>query len=69
MKVRMKVSVTGTRDGQYWPPAGGIVAVPDYEGRQLCEQGLAEPVAQTPVERAEQRGAAPERAAKPRRKR
>lgn len=44
MKIRMKVGVSGTRNGQDWPPIGGTLLVSDEEGRQLCSGGLAEPV-------------------------
>lgn len=46
MKVRMKVSITGTRDGVDWPPAGGEVVLPDGEAAEMCAAGLAEPVAE-----------------------
>lgn len=43
MKVRMRVSISGTRDGEPWPPAGQVVDLPDEEARHLCEGGLAVP--------------------------
>lgn len=46
MKVRMKVQVSGHRDGEAWPAVGGEIVVPDGEGRDLCSQGYAEPVAE-----------------------
>lgn len=45
MKVRMKVGVSGTRDGQDWPPRGSVIDLPDAEAQQYCEAGMAEPVA------------------------
>ena len=33
-------------EGSHWPPPGETVEVPDEEGKTLCENGLAEPVAQ-----------------------
>ncbi|MFF4347535.1 hypothetical protein [Streptomyces sp. NPDC001530] len=45
MKVRMKLQISGTRDGQEWPAKGGEVDLPDDEGAQLCASGLAEPLA------------------------
>lgn len=54
MKIRMRVSISGTRSGQDWPPAGGTLVVDDAEGMHLCQGGLAEPVVEdeTPVETA-----------------
>lgn len=50
MRVRMKLSITGTRDGKDWPAKGEEVDLPDTEGADLCAAGIAEPVV---VERAE----------------
>ncbi|MET7514068.1 hypothetical protein ABZS88_11410 [Streptomyces sp. NPDC005480] len=47
MKVRMKVQISGTRNGQEWPAKGGEVELPDDEGAQLCASGLAEPLTDT----------------------
>lgn len=53
MKVRMKVDMSGTRNGQPWPPRGEVADVDDREGADLCAAGIAEPVAETaPVEKA-----------------
>lgn len=46
MKVKMKVEISGTRDGEPWPPIGGEVVVCDLEGKDLCSAGHAEPVAE-----------------------
>jgi hypothetical protein len=43
----MRVGISGSRDGQDWPPIGGELEVSDEEGAQLCAGGLAEPVADT----------------------
>lgn len=48
MKVKMKVQITGMRDGQRWPAIGGEIDLPDDEGAHACAQGWAEPVAQKP---------------------
>jgi hypothetical protein len=40
----MKVEVSGTRNGQKWPPRGSVVEVADDEGAELCAAGLAAPV-------------------------
>ncbi|MEV7394342.1 hypothetical protein [Streptomyces sp. NPDC091215] len=46
MKIRMKMTVSGLRNGQPWPPRGGVLDVPDAEGAALCAMGGAEPVAE-----------------------
>lgn len=50
MHVRMKVEVSGTRNGRKWPPRGAVVEVGDDEGAQLCAAGLAAPVVDDKVE-------------------
>ena len=45
MKVRMKVQITGPRNGVDWPAPGGEIVVPDLEGAELCANGMADPVA------------------------
>jgi hypothetical protein len=45
MQVRMKVDVSGTRDGAEWPPRGSVVDLPDDEAAHYCANGMAEPVA------------------------
>lgn len=44
MKVRMKIAITGTRDGVRWPGVGGEIDLPDHEAMRLCANGRAEPV-------------------------
>lgn len=44
MQVRMKVHVSGTRNGQEWPPRGSVVDLPDAEAADYCRTGMAEPV-------------------------
>ncbi len=44
MKVRMKVDLSGTRDGLTWPPRGSIMEMPDDEARGYISAGMAEPV-------------------------
>ena len=46
MKIRMKMTVSGLRNGVPWPPRGGVLDVPDVEGAALCAMGGAEPVAE-----------------------
>lgn len=44
MKVRMKATISGTRDGQEWPSAGEVIDLPDLEAADLIHAQLAEPV-------------------------
>lgn len=46
MRIRMRVDVSGTRNGRRWPRRGQVAEVPDAEGAKLCAVGLAEPVAE-----------------------
>lgn len=46
MKIRMRVEITGTRDGIEWPGIGAEIVVPDDEGAHLCSVGMAEPIAE-----------------------
>lgn len=46
MKVRMKVGLSGTRDGIEWPPRGSVIELPDAEAADYCAAGMAEPVAE-----------------------
>jgi len=41
MRVRMKVTISGTRDGQPWPDRGNSVDLPDDEAKQMIAGGLA----------------------------
>lgn len=42
MKIRMKVSISGTRDGAEWPEKGGVIDLPDEEAKHLVATNLAE---------------------------
>ncbi len=44
MRVRLLGDISGTRDGQNWPPRGSEIDLPDDEAVALCGQGMAEPV-------------------------
>jgi hypothetical protein len=44
----MKVGISGSRNGRPWPDIGEEVTLPDQEGKEMCEAGLAEPVAEKP---------------------
>lgn len=52
MQIRMKTTVSGSRDGVPWPPRGETVELPDDEAAALCASGMAEPVADDEVETA-----------------
>lgn len=52
MKIRMKVQISGTRNGQTWPPYNEVLEVGDEEGAELCAAGMAVPVADDGVETA-----------------
>ncbi|MGH3439998.1 MAG: hypothetical protein ACRDRN_26585 [Sciscionella sp.] len=53
MKVRMKVEMSGARNGVLWPKRGGVIDLPDAEAADMCRAKLAEPVAEKePVEKA-----------------
>jgi len=41
--VKMKVQISGSRNGQDWPPRGGLLEVPDDEAQTLVHTGIAEP--------------------------
>ncbi|MGW6418842.1 hypothetical protein [Streptomyces sp. NPDC055055] len=42
MRVRMKATLSGTRDGEPWPERGGIVDLSDDEAQHLIRAGIAE---------------------------
>ena len=42
MRVRMKVNLSGTRDGEPWPERGKTVDLPDDEAQHLIRAGIAE---------------------------
>lgn len=44
MRVKMLISVSGTRDGVDWPPVGGEIDLPGEEAADLCDAGHATPV-------------------------
>ncbi|MGW8387544.1 hypothetical protein ACWGMW_03060 [Streptomyces albidoflavus] len=41
MRVRMKATLSGTRDGKDWPPKGSTVDLPADEAQHLLTAGLA----------------------------
>lgn len=44
MKVKLRVQLSGTRDGVPWPAVGSVVELPDDEARDMLTSGTAEPV-------------------------
>lgn len=42
MEVRMKVQISGTRNGQEWPARGATIDLPDEEAAHLIAQGSAD---------------------------
>jgi len=43
VKVRMKVQMSGTRQGEDWPGFGEVLECSDEEGASLLAGGLADP--------------------------
>lgn len=43
MKVRMLVTMSGTRNGKEWPARGNPIELPDDEAQQLIAQSMAIP--------------------------
>jgi hypothetical protein len=52
MRVRMKVDITGTRNGEPWPAREETIDLPDEEARDLCASGMAEPVPDSKTQKA-----------------
>lgn len=44
MRVRMRDQISGTRNGEPWPPPGAEIDLPDAEAVKYCANGLAAPV-------------------------
>jgi hypothetical protein len=42
VKIRMLVDMSGTRNGQKWPPRGEITELPTAEAAHLVASGIAE---------------------------
>lgn len=57
MLVKMKVSLSGSRDGKSWPLIGETLEVPDEEAVSLINARIVEPV--EPVEAPIETAAAP----------
>lgn len=41
MRVRLTTQISGTRNGQEWPPPGHTVDLPDFEAKALISNGSA----------------------------
>ncbi|ASN39002.1 hypothetical protein CGQ24_08225 [Arthrobacter sp. 7749] len=41
-EIRMRASLSGSRDGKKWPARGEVLEVPEAEAKQLIAQGIAE---------------------------
>lgn len=52
MKVKLLVSLTGSRDGVEWPAAGGVVDLPVDEAEHMVAGGLAARLAPSAAEAA-----------------
>jgi hypothetical protein len=52
MRVKMKVAVSGARDGQSWPGIGEEIDLPDEEAAGYLAAGMAAPVIHEDVEKA-----------------
>ncbi|MFD4662459.1 hypothetical protein [Streptomyces halstedii] len=48
MRIRMKIAMSGLRNGQPWPPVGQITDIPTGEAQHLCASGIAEEVSDGP---------------------
>ena len=44
MRVKMKVQLSGTRNGKPWPGMGETLELPGEEAAQMCASGMAETV-------------------------
>lgn len=48
MRIRMNISMSGTRNGEDWPPAGETVDLPTGEAQHLVASGIASEVGDDP---------------------
>ena len=54
MKIRMKVDISGTRNGEPWPARGETIDLPTDEAQSLIDSNMAEAVAKAKAESARQ---------------
>lgn len=59
MRVRMNVTVSGTRDGESWPPKGGLIDLSQDEAEGLIANRIATAAKDDDEEPAEENAAAP----------
>jgi len=52
MKIRMKVDISGTRNGEPWPARGEIIDLPTDEAQSLIDSDMAETIAKAKAETA-----------------
>lgn len=52
MRVKMKVGLSGSRDGQAWPQIGEVIDLPDDEAVSYLNAGMVEPAPEDDVETA-----------------
>lgn len=52
MKIRLTGDISGTRNGDAWPPRGSEIELPDDEAAALCALRMAVPVVDDKVETA-----------------
>lgn len=48
MRVKMTLSISGTRDGKPWPAKGAVIDLPETEAHALMAMGAAEEVKEAP---------------------
>jgi hypothetical protein len=44
VRIRLRVGLTGTRNGVEWPPRGSEMDLPEQEARDMIHGGLVDPV-------------------------
>lgn len=52
MKIRLRVDISGSRDGTPWPRRGEVVDLPQDEAVHMCSNGMAVPVVDDGVQAA-----------------
>lgn len=52
MRVKMTVDMSGTRNGEPWPPRGTAIDLPDAEALQYISADMAKPAGEEPAETA-----------------
>jgi hypothetical protein len=52
MKIRMKVDISGTRNGEPWPARGEVIDLPTDEAQSLIDSNMAEAITKAKAETA-----------------